>query len=67
MIAKSEWGFTSGTDQKAELLRKANDYCKALGRRMEVDFTNQNDLAFRKTAGAEVYFRCVSPGGQPQK
>ena len=69
MIAKSEWGFTSGSVHKARLLQEASDFCRSSGRQMVVTTTNQNDVSFGKTPAAEVQFRCVSPtdaASQPQ-
>ena len=68
MIAKSEWGFTSGAVHKARLLQEASEYCKAVGKQILVTSTNQNDVALGKTPAAEVHFRCLSLGNteQPQ-
>jgi hypothetical protein len=66
MIAKSEWGFTSGAVHKAQLLREASEFCAAAGKKMVVISTSQNDVAFGKTPAAEVHFRCV-PGGATEQ
>ena len=63
MIAKSEWGFTSGAVHKARLLREASEYCKNVGKQMLATSTNHNDVAFGKTPAAEVHFRCLPPNG----
>jgi hypothetical protein len=62
MIANSEWGFTSGSYQKAQALKEASAYCKGLGREMLPISTSQNDVSFGKTPAAEVQFRCLLPG-----
>lgn len=60
MIANSEWGFTSGSVQKAKVMKEASDYCLSLGKELLPIKTSQNDVAiFRKTPGAEVQFRCL--------
>jgi len=60
MIAKSQWGFTSGSVHKARLLQEASEFCQRRGMQMVVTSTSQNDVAFGKTPAAEVHFRCVS-------
>jgi hypothetical protein len=60
MIAKSEWGFTSGAVHKARLLQQASDFCQSRGKQVLVTSTSQNDVAFGKTPAAEVQFRCVT-------
>jgi hypothetical protein len=62
MIANSEWGFTSGSYQKAQALKEASAYCKGLGKEMLPISTSQNDVSFGKTPAAEVQFRCLPPG-----
>ena len=62
MIANSEWGFTSGSYQKAKALREASEYCKSIGKEMLPISTSQNDVSWGKTPAAEVQFRCLSPG-----
>ncbi len=60
MIANSEWGFTSGSVQKAKVMQEASEYCKSIGKQMLPISTSQNDLSFGKTPAAEVQFRCLS-------
>ena len=62
MIANTEWGFTSGSYQKAQALKEASAYCKGLGKEMLPISTSQNDVSFGKTPAAEVQFRCLPPG-----
>ena len=62
MIAKSEWGFTSGAVHKARLLQEASDFCQSRGKQVLVTSTSQNDVALGKTPAAEVQFRCVPVG-----
>lgn len=63
MIAKSEWGFTSGAVHKARLMNEASEYCQGLGKQVLVTDSKANDVAFGKTPAAEVYFRCIIPSG----
>ena len=60
LIAKSEWGFTSGAVHKARLLQEASDFCKSQAKQVLVTSTTQHDVALGKTPAAEVQFRCVS-------
>jgi len=62
MIAKSEWGFTSGAVHKARLLQEAADFCQGRGKQVLVTSTAQNDVAPGKTPAAEVQFRCIPVG-----
>jgi hypothetical protein len=62
MIANTEWGFTSGSYQKAKVMQEAAEYCKSIGKEMLPISTKQNDVSFGKTPAAEVQFRCLSPG-----
>lgn len=59
MIAKSEWGFTSGSVHKARLLQEASAYCLSQGKQVKVTSTTQNDVELGKTPAAEVQFQCV--------
>jgi hypothetical protein len=60
MIANSEWGFTSGSVQKAKVMQEASEYCRSIGKQMLPISTSQNDVSFGKTPAAEVQFRCLS-------
>lgn len=62
MIANSEWGFTSGSVQKAKVMKEASEYCSSIGKLMLPISTSQNDVSFGKTPAAEVQFRCLSQG-----
>jgi hypothetical protein len=62
MIAKSEWGFTSGAVHKARLIQEASDFCQGRGKQVLVTSSTQNDVALGKTPAAEVQFRCVPVG-----
>ena len=62
MIANSEWGFTSGGVQKAQVMQEASEYCKSIGKQILPISTSQNDVAWGKTPAAEVQFRCLSYG-----
>ena len=66
MIAKSEWGFTSGAVHKARLLQEASDYCRSIGKQMNVTNSNQSDVSLGKTPAAEVQFRCVQAQNSEQ-
>jgi hypothetical protein len=67
MIAKSEWGFTSGAVHKAQLLQEASEFCRGMGKEMVATSTSQNDVSFGKTPAAEVHFRCVPIGTAGQQ
>jgi len=60
MIANSEWGFSSGSVQKAKAIKEASDHCKSIGKEMLLISTSQNDVSFGKTPAAEVQFRCLA-------
>jgi hypothetical protein len=60
MLAKSEWGFTSGAVHTARLIQEASDFCKVKGKQINVTTTRNNDVEFGKTPAAEVHFQCVS-------
>lgn len=59
IIAKSEWGFTSGAVHKARLLQEASDFCQSRAKQVLVTSTASNDVALGKTPAAEVQFRCI--------
>jgi len=51
----------SGSQIKADLYKKASDYCKAQGKNFEpVDSSSVDYRAFRGTANAELIFSCLS-------
>jgi hypothetical protein len=60
MLAKSEWGFTSGGVHTARLVQEASDYCNSKDKQINVISTKNNDVEFGKTPAAEVHFQCVS-------
>lgn len=60
MLAKSEWGFTSGAVHTARLIQEASDFCNAKGKQINVTTSRHNDVEFGKTPAAEVHFQCVS-------
>ena len=59
MLAKSEWGFTSGAVHTARLIQDASDFCNVKGMQVSVTSTNSNDVQLGKTPAAEVRFQCV--------
>lgn len=60
VLAKSEWGFTSGAVHAARLTQEAADYCNSLGKQIQVTDTKRNDVEFGKTPAAEVHFKCMN-------
>lgn len=60
MIAKSEWGFTSGAVHAARLAQEASDYCRSLGKVVKVTSIQKNDVELGKTPAATVNFQCVA-------
>ena len=59
MLAKSEWGFTSGAVHSARLMQEASQFCNAKGKQINVISTNSNDVQLGKTPAAEVRFQCI--------
>ena len=59
MLAKSEWGFTSGAVHTARLMQEASDFCRVKGKQINVISRKSNDVEFGKTPAAEVTFQCV--------
>jgi hypothetical protein len=62
MIARSDWGVSSGGYEKAKGIGEAEKYCASLGREILVISTTQNDMRFGVQAAAEVRFRCLLKG-----
>jgi hypothetical protein len=60
VIAKSEWGFTSGAVHAARLTQEASDHCRSLGKVVKVTSIQKNDVELGKTPAAEVNFQCVA-------
>lgn len=59
VIAKSEWGFTSGAVHAAKITQEASDHCRSLGKVVKVTSVQKNDVELGKTPAAEVNFQCV--------
>lgn len=59
VIARSEWGFTSGSVHAARLTQEASDYCRSAGKVIKVTSVQKNDVQFGKTPAAEINFQCV--------
>ena len=62
MVANSEWGFNSGSVEKAKAVAEADKYCLNMGREILVINSTQNDVALGKTPAAEVDFKCLQKG-----
>jgi len=62
MIANSEWGFSSGSVQKAKVIQEASEFCKNAGKQLLITNTTQNDVQLGKTPAAEVQFKCLKDG-----
>ena len=60
MLAKSEWGFTSGAVHSARLIQEASNFCISKGQQINVITSRSNDVEFGKTPAAEVHFQCVN-------
>ena len=58
-LAKSEWGFTSGSVHAARLTQEAAEFCNAKGKQISVLSKSSNDVQLGKTPAAEVNFQCV--------
>ena len=59
MLAKSEWGFTSGAVHAARLMQGASEFCNAKGKQINLISGSSNDVEFGKTPAAEVNFQCI--------
>ena len=59
MLAKSEWGFTSGAVHAARLMQEASEFCNAKGKQINLISRSSNDVQFGKTPAAEVNFQCI--------
>ena len=59
MLAKSEWGFTSGAVHAARLMQEASEFCNAKGKQVNLISRSSNDVEFGKTPAAEVNFQCI--------
>ena len=59
MLAKSEWGFTSGAVHTARLMQEASEFCNAKGKQINLISRSSNDVQFGKTPAAEINFQCI--------
>lgn len=59
VLAKSEWGFTSGAVHAARLMQEAAEFCSGKGKQINVISKKSNDVEFGKTPAAEVNFQCI--------
>jgi hypothetical protein len=59
VLAKSEWGFTSGAVHSARLIEEASNFCIGKGKQVNVMNTTSNDVQLGKTPAAEVRFQCI--------
>jgi hypothetical protein len=59
MLAKSEWGFTSGAVHTARLMQEASEFCSLKGKQINVVSRRSNDVELGKTPAAEVNFQCI--------
>ena len=55
-------GWSSAGAQKAKAFQQADEYCKKLGKQLQVINTTETPSGFGKIASAEVQFRCLMPG-----
>lgn len=60
MLAKSEWGFTSGAVHTARLMQEASEFCSLKGKQINVISRRSNDVELGKTPAAEVNFQCIN-------
>lgn len=61
MVTRHVYGFTGPSHIKAELLEKADEYCKDHGKVLLVTKTVEIGLKFGQEAAAEVYFKALDP------
>ena len=59
MIAKSEWGFTSGAVHVARLTQEASEFCSGKGKQVNLISASGNDVEYGKTPAAQIQFQCV--------
>ncbi len=53
-------GWSSASTQKVKAIARASDYCKRLGKEMEIVNATEHTGGFAKQASADVEFRCVA-------
>jgi hypothetical protein len=61
MLTEHVWGFTGPSPIKADLLKKADDYCKIHGKVLLVTKTVEIGVKFGSEPAAEVYFKALDP------
>lgn len=66
MLAKSEWGFTSGAIHTARLMQDASEFCYAKGMRAILLSSSSNDVQLGKTPAAEIRFQCTDYSASSQ-
>jgi hypothetical protein len=54
-------GWSSGSTQKVKAIERASEYCKKLGKQMQIVNVTENAGGWAKQASADVEFRCVVP------
>jgi hypothetical protein len=55
-------GWSSGGAQKAAAIQKASDYCKGVGKQLQLMTAREtNGGGFGQIAAGEAEFRCVAP------
>jgi hypothetical protein len=65
MLAKSEWGFTSGAVHTARLVQDASAFCDTKGKEINLISSNSNDVQLGRTPAAEIQFQCLEKGSAP--
>jgi hypothetical protein len=53
-------GWSSSSTQKVKAIERASEYCKNLGKQMELVSATENAGGWAKQASADVEFRCVA-------
>ena len=61
MVTRHVYGFTGPSHIKAELLEKADEYCRSQGKVLLVTKTVEIGVKFGQEAAAEVYFKALDP------
>lgn len=68
MIGKKDGapGLGVSLNNKAEVFREANDFCRAKGLEVKTLQTTTTPARLAQLGSTEIHFRCVVPGGQAQ-
>lgn len=68
MVGKKDGapGLGVSLNNKAEVFREANDFCRAKGLEVKTLQITTTPARLAQLGSTEIHFRCVAPGGQAQ-